>query len=113
MGARSGGVGRACAVAVGVTALATFSAGLAACALSAGFGCGAAMFVASGMTSVVFTATSRNNPSARQLACSAVFGSGAGDFFAIPIAAASGIRTLAKEILNTIGLGIAGRAVGC
>ena len=68
------GCGGGCAVATGVMGLAAFSSAGAACALTAGCGCPASIFIAGGLTSVVYEATSNPRAKGGQLACAFVFG---------------------------------------
>jgi RHS repeat-associated protein len=68
----------ACLVATGVTGVVGAGITGLVCAGTAGLGCGAAAFGASAATNVVYTATSTKNATGRQLACTAIFGPGAG-----------------------------------
>jgi len=68
----------ACLVATGVTGVVGAGITGLVCFGTVGFGCGAAAFGASAVTNVVYTATSNNNATGRQLACTAVFGPGVG-----------------------------------
>jgi RHS repeat-associated protein len=68
------GCGWACGVATGVTALGTGTLAAGGCVLSAGFGCAVSVVVATGVTSVVYEATSTDGEDGGDLVCAFVVG---------------------------------------
>jgi RHS repeat-associated protein len=102
-----------CIIATGVTAIASFSAAGATCALTGPGGCWAAVTLAGSLTSVVYTASTVRNPSRKQLLCSAVFGSPGGDAAGLAVNALNGPRAVARQALNSAASGYAGKGVGC
>ena len=102
-----------CIIATGVTAIASFSAAGATCALTGPGGCWAAVTLAGSLTSVVYTASTVRNPSRKLLLCSAVFGSPGGDAAGLAVNAANGPRAVARQVLNSVAWGYAGKGAGC